>query len=125
MAASPAPAPSALVGAANRLLLAVRIRPSEVPPIATLRELQLNASSLSVAVFEACFAQRVAGVRRAPARDEDYAFNAQRIVDGLRAVLPPRVVVPASVTGEAVQRGDLATLAFLVSLFTDIARDIG
>jgi hypothetical protein len=85
-------------------------------------ELCENCSSFIVAVFEVVFATRIADIKRRPATSEEYAHNAQRVVDSLRAVLPARVTVPKSLTGISLARGELPAVAFVVGLFRDILR---
>ena len=75
-----------------------------------------------VAVFEAIFSTRIEKINRKPLSIEDYAFNAQRVIDSLRSVLPSKVVLPPSITGEAIAQGDIPSLTFLVSLLTDLFR---
>jgi hypothetical protein len=110
-----------LVHNTNRLLASVGISDR---PFTSATEVADNSSSMLVAVFEAVFATRIADVKRKPTSQSDYAVNAQRVVDSLRAILPPRVVIPESVTGDAIAGGDLPAITFLVSLLADVDRVI-
>lgn len=118
-----------LVARVNALMTRVRISRA----VQSLEELSANASSLLVAVFEGVFSTSIADVRRKPgaARNAgggggsaaaDYAFNAQRVVDSLKALLPTRVDIPATITGGAIAGGDLAAVAFIISVLDDAAR---
>jgi len=126
MAAPPA---HPLVARVNSLLS----RASFPRAVASPAELSAAASPLLVACFEAVFGAALADVRRRPggargagggggSAAADHAFNAQRAIDALAALLPPRVAIPPAVTGAAVAGGDLAALAFLVSVLDDAAR---
>jgi hypothetical protein len=104
--------------------------------VRTTDELSANASSLLVASFEAVFSSAIADIRRRPgaaagpsgggggSAAADHAFNAQRVIDSLSALLPPRVAIPATVTGAAVASGDLAAFAFLISILDEASRAI-
>ena len=109
-----------LLSSTNRLLSHCGI--TETPPFSSVTDLQENASSMVVAVFEAIFSTRIEKIIRKPISSEDYAFNAQRVIDSLRAVLPSKVVLPSTVTGETISEGDIPSLTFLVSLLTDVYR---
>lgn len=112
---------SALLEGTNRLLDAVGLGQH---PFTSFAEIADNASSLCVAVFEALFATRVAGIVRRPRGAADYEANAQLTLDTLRALLPPRVAIPPDITGAAVAAGDVPAIAFLVALFLDLDRVI-
>lgn len=88
---------------------------------ATAEEVRENASSLFVAVFESLFSTRLAGVRRKPDTLEAYAENAQHVIDALRSILPLKIRIPGSVTGEAVAQGKASAIAALVALFRDVS----
>jgi hypothetical protein len=109
-----------IVSSTNRLLSLCGI--TETPPFTSVTDLQENASSMFVAVFEAIFSTRIEKIIRKPTSIEDYAFNAQRVIDSLRSVLPSKVVLPVSITGETISGGDVPSLIFLVSLLTDVLR---
>ena len=125
LAASPAKGPSqydaALLAGTNRLLDAIGLGDQ---PFESVEEVCGSASSLLVAVFEALFATRIAGVQRRPVGAADYVNNAQLALDTLRALLPARVTIPADVSGEAIAAGDRSALAFIVALFLDLDRVI-
>jgi hypothetical protein len=94
----------------------------------TLEQFASNASSFFVAVYESVFSSAISGIIRRPDPGKpaaSYAHNAQRVIDSLRDILPPRVVFPESLTGAAVAGGDLGTLAFLVSVLDDAAGVVG
>ena len=86
LAASPAKGPSqydaALLAGTNRLLDAIGLGDQ---PFESVEEVCGSASSLLVAVFEALFATRIAGVQRRPVGAADYVNNAQLALDTLRA----------------------------------------
>jgi hypothetical protein len=107
-----------LIPRVNALLARVGISRS----FSSAEELSTNASSFLVAAFESVFSTSIVGVERHPRGESDYASNAQRAIDALAAVLPPRVDIPPSVTGAAVAAGDLPAVAFLVSLLDDASR---
>lgn len=110
-----------LVLRTNRLLADIGINDR---PFHALTEIQDNASSMFVAVFEQLLSTRLSDVHRRPTSQQHYAENAQRVIDSFRAILPPRVAIPSSVSGDAIAGGDLLAISFLVSLFSDVDRVI-
>ena len=95
--------------------------------VRTIDEITSNSSSLLVASFETVFSSTIADIRRRPGATlsngggggsaaADHAFNAQRVIDSLSALLPPRISIPPTVTGVSIASGDLSALAFLISI---------
>ena len=98
--------------------------------VATIDEISSNSSSLLVASFEAVFSSSISDIRRRPGNAvgvgggggsaaADHAFNAQRVIDSLAALLPPSITIPPKITGLSVAGGDLAALAFLLSILNE------
>jgi hypothetical protein len=72
--------PSTLLSNTNNLLAVVGISAKKVTSIS---ELTRVASSMFVAVFESLFHVRLDGIIRNPQSKEEYAHNAQRVIDSL------------------------------------------
>lgn len=108
-----------LLNAANSLILSCGLSPE---PLRNAADLQSSASSLFVALFESLFDVRLPGILRSPNGLDDLEHNAGVVLEALRSTLPPKVAIPADITGHAVASGDLPSIAFLVRIFTDLAR---
>ena len=108
-----------LLNAANSLILSCGLSPE---PLRNAADLQSSASSLFVALFESLFDVRLPGILRSPNGLDDLEYNAGVVLEALRSTLPPKVAIPADITGHAVASGDLPSIAFLVRIFTDLAR---
>lgn len=108
-----------LIRATNTLMTVVGLNEQ---PFETLEEIVANASSLSVAVFEAIFDTRLVDVDRSPNTTEDYAYNAQLVVDSLKGILQGNVDI--NISGDALAAGDVNAISFIVALMQDIAEVI-
>lgn len=75
-----------------------------------------------VAIFESVFGVRLGHVKRRPKRKDDYVFNAQLVLNGLRKMLPQKVEIPSEISGEAIYRGEWPALAFMIALFAELNR---
>ena len=73
--------PSTVLSNTNNLLSVVGISTKKVTSIADLVE---HASSMFVAVFESLFHVRLEGIIRNPQNGEEYAHNAQQVIDRCR-----------------------------------------
>ena len=72
--------PSAVLSNTNSLLSVVGISTKKVT---SMGELTRVASSMFVAVFESLFHVRLEGIIRNPQNKDEYAHNAQRVIDRL------------------------------------------
>lgn len=70
--------PSTVLASTNNLLAVVGISTKKVT---SMGELTRVASSMFVAVFESLFRVRLEGIIRNPESREEYAHNAQRVID--------------------------------------------
>ena len=70
--------PSTVLSNTNNLLSIVGISTKKVT---SMGELTRVASSMFVAVFESLFHVRLEGIIRSPQNGEEYAHNAQRVID--------------------------------------------
>lgn len=70
--------PSTVLSNTNNLLSVVGISTKKVT---SMGELTRVASSMFVAVFESLFHVRLEGIIRNPQNREEYAHNAQRVID--------------------------------------------
>ena len=73
--------PSTVLSNTNSLLSVVGISTKKVT---SMGELTRVASSMFVAVFESLFHVRLEGIIRNPQNKDEYAHNAQRVIDRLR-----------------------------------------
>ena len=74
--------PSTVLSNTNNLLSVVGISTKKVTSFADLVE---DASSIFVAVFESLFHVRLEGIIRSPQNGEEYAHNAQQVIDRCRS----------------------------------------
>jgi hypothetical protein len=108
-----------LLDDANTLLQAIKI---DTLPIRTISELVSLASSMFVAAFESVFTSQLEGVRRQPATQADYIYNADVVLHELRKHLPPNVSIPTSITGKSLCDGEVPAIRFLVAVFLELHR---
>lgn len=85
-----------------------------------VQEVQDNASSLLVAIFETSFGTRLAHIIRRPSALEDYIHNADEVIKCLKDVLPSKVRIPGAIDGVTIAQGSIPAINFLVNLFRDI-----
>lgn len=107
---------AALVEAANELLAALSISNK---PIHNVGELQANASSMFVAIFEKVFACRIRSIRRRrPLSRHDYEYNANLVINALRSKVRD-VRALDGITGKTLcdERSSSASIGQLVDVF--------
>eukprot|EP00596_Hydrurales_sp_CCMP1899_P007199 CAMPEP_0119038906 /NCGR_PEP_ID=MMETSP1177-20130426/8086_1 /TAXON_ID=2985 /ORGANISM="Ochromonas sp, Strain CCMP1899" /LENGTH=374 /DNA_ID=CAMNT_0007002075 /DNA_START=380 /DNA_END=1501 /DNA_ORIENTATION=- len=80
-------------------------------------ELTRVASSMFVAVFESLFHVRLEGIIRNPQNKDEYAHNAQRVIDSLSERIQMDL---QHITGDLIVRGDRNALSNLVHIFVRI-----
>jgi hypothetical protein len=106
----------ALVEAANELLAALSISNK---PIHNVGELQANASSMFVAIFEKVFACRIRSIRRRrPLSRHDYEYNANLVINALRSKVRD-VRALDGITGKTLcdEQSSSASIGQLVDVF--------
>jgi hypothetical protein len=106
--------PTTVLANTNSLLSIVGISAKKVTSIG---ELTRVASSMFVAVFESLFHVRLEGIIRNPQTKEEYAHNAQRVIDSLSERIQMDL---QHITGDLIVRGDIGALSNLVHIFIRI-----
>ena len=106
--------PTTVLANTNSLLSIVGISAKKVTSIG---ELTRVASSMFVAVFESLFHVRLEGIIRNPQTKEEYAHNAQRVIDSLSERIQMDL---QHITGDLIVRGDIGALSNLVHIFVRI-----
>lgn len=102
---------SMLLQNTNNLLKHVGISAKKISSVA---ELSRVASSMFVAVYESLFHVRLDGIIRSPQTKDEYAENAQRVIDGLSQQIHLNL---QHITGKGIVGGDIRALSNLVHIF--------
>eukprot|EP00953_Heterococcus_sp_UTEX-ZZ885_P027219 14628-Heterococcus_DN1.PRE.1 len=100
----------------NKLLERVGI---DAKPIKSFEELRKSASSMFVAIFEGMFQVRKEDIVRKPTVLNDYARNAQVVIDALDGEILHMNL--DHVTGHAVAKGETVAIRNLVDIFIGIS----
>lgn len=103
-----------LLAETNKLLSAVGISAKK---ILSIEELARVASSMFVAVFESLFRFRVEGINRNPRSREDYAANAQHVINHVSEQIQMDL---KHISGHAIVDGEFRALSNLVHIFVRI-----
>lgn len=106
--------PTTVLANTNSLLSIVGISAKKVTSIS---ELTRVASSMFVAVFESLFHVRLERIIRNPQTKDEYAHNAQRVIDSLSERIQMDL---QHITGDLIVRGDIGALSNLVHIFIRI-----
>ena len=86
-------------------------------PITSLRELEQCAASMFVAIFESMFRVRLRGIVREPQRLQDYAQNAQLVIDAISSAFHVDI---RHINGNLICDGHRASISTLVDVFIEI-----
>ena len=86
-------------------------------PITSLRELEQCAASMFVAIFESMFRVRLRGIVREPERLQDYAQNAQLVIDAISSAFHVDI---RHINGNLICAGHRASISTLVDVFIEI-----
>jgi len=100
-----------LLANTNNLLKHVGISAKKISSVA---ELCRVASSMFVAVYESLFHVRLEGIIRSPQTKDEYAENAQIVIDGLSQQINLNL---QHITGKGIVGGDIRALSNLVHIF--------